>query len=121
MLISGKKVKQEYVLFDGCHKFYLIDSKKITKDMKDRGYCQSDIFPIDDLPYEFYNSCSLRFIQIWNGLRTIVPQGRKSVTFKGHGKYGFTTTINFEKDIIYTDEAAASVRGSARIVFKRMN
>ena len=108
MVISGKKVSQKYVLFDGCHKFYLIDSSKITKDMEERGYSQTDIFPIDELPYVFYKSCPLRFIQTWKDYKTIVPQFRETVTFKGFGHLGWTTKIDFKRDIVYTDEPAAN-------------
>ena len=120
MTISGKKINYTHFLFDGCHKFYLTNESKITEDMAKAGYSQSDLFPIDDLPYEFYNSCSLRFIYTWEGLKTVVPQCRSQIKFKGFGKYGYTSLIDFKRDKVYTDEARFRCRNDGNVVFKRM-
>ena len=62
--ISGKNVEgYTHFLYDGCHKFYLLKSGKLTTDMKDNGYEQSSIYPIDVLPDMFWDSCPLRFIE----------------------------------------------------------
>lgn len=108
MVISGKKVTQKWFLFDGCHKFYLLDSNKYTEDIKARGYSDTDIYPIEELPYAFYNSCPLRFIENWSDFKTIVPQFRNTVTFRGFGRLGWSAKIDFDKDIVYTDEPAAN-------------
>ena len=118
MKISGKEVKQKYFLFDGCHKFYLINERKITKDMQEKNWSKADVFPINDLPSEFYNSCSLRFIQDWESFKNIVPQCRKRVTFSGYGDKGYTTTIDFEKDVIYTNDTNMSVSCGTKLVFR---
>lgn len=120
MTISGKKISQKWFLFDGCHKFYLIDSPELTEDMKKAGYNINDIRPIDDLPYEFYNSCSLRFIETWDNFKRIVPQCRRFVTFKGFGSLGWNTKIDFQKDEVYTDEPAAHFKNCSNITFKRI-
>lgn len=96
--ISNKKVEgYSYFLFDGCHKFYLLKSGILTADMKDKGYKQSDIYPIDILPDAFSCGCPLRFISTWDGYKKIVPQFRNIVTFKNFGYRNFQT--NFNKNI----------------------
>lgn len=119
MTISGKKIDYKYFLFDGCHKFYLLDSNVLSAKMKDCGYNKSDIYPIDQLPYVFYNSCSLRFIQTWKDLKTVVPQCRNEVTFKGFGRLGWTSQIDFHNDRVYTDEPAANFGYCRNITFKQ--
>ena len=119
MVISGKKISQKWFLFDGCHKFYLLDSNRCTKDIKERGYSETDIHPIDDLPYMFYNSCPLRFIEVWKDYKSIVPQCRRFVTFKGFGKFGWTAKIDFDKDKVYTDEPAADYSPCPYVIHQR--
>lgn len=120
MTISGKKINYTHFLFDGCHKFYLTNERKITDDMVKSGYVQGDLRPIDELPYQFYNSCSLRFIQTWKDFKTIVPQCRTQVKFSKFGKYAFTALMNFRKDKVYTDEPCFPGT-SSNVVFKRMS
>jgi hypothetical protein len=119
MVISGKKIKQKWFLFDGCHKFYLIDSGKLTKEMEECGYTQDDIFPIDSLPYEFYNSCPLRFIETWKDYKAYVPQFRRVVTFKGFGSRNWTAQMDFQTGKVETDEPAAHFPGCSYITYKR--
>ena len=122
MIISGKKIDFKYFLFDGCHKFYLTNESKVTDKMIECGYTQEDLHPIDELPYEFYNSCSLRFIQTFDGLKTVVPQCRGQVTFRGFGKYGYTAKIDFDRNKVYTDEAhfRTSLFSHDNVIYKRM-
>jgi len=119
MVISGKKITQKWFLFDGCHKFYLLDSNKFTKEMEERGYEKTDIYPIDNLPYMFYSSCPLRLIDTWLDYKTVVPQFRGTVTFKGFGKHGWTSKIDFDRDTVCTDEPAADYALCHKIIFKR--
>lgn len=74
---------QEFA-FDGCHKFYLIESKECKQDMHGSGWDESDIFPIAELP-EMFNTCHcfLKFINrsAVYGFQTIVPQFQKQTSF----------------------------------------
>ena len=117
MVISGKKTDAKWFAFDGCHKFYLLETQgDYDNCVKEWG--KEYIYPIDDLPKEFYNSCPLRFIQTWGTYKRFVPQCRKTVTFKGFGKFGSSATINFTQDKIYTDEPLPDARN---VVFKRFD
>ena len=122
MIISGKEINYTHFLFDGCHKFYLTNESKITEDMKSKGYNENDLYPIDDLPYEFYNSCPLRFIETWEDYKTVVPQCRGQVTFKGFGKFGYIAKIDFNRDKVYTDEMMfkTSLFKHDNVVFRSM-
>ncbi len=122
MKISGKEINYTHFLFDGCHKFYLTNESKITNDMAERGYTQNDLFPIDELPYEFFNSCPLRFIQTWEDYKRIVPQCRSQVTFNGYGRFGYIAKLDFNRNKVYTDEMMfkTSLFGHDSVVFKRM-
>lgn len=76
MKISKNKYK--YVLFDGCHKFYLIkDNKELANIILDEGF-SNDIYTIDRLPELYENSCPLRFINTYGTLKTIIPQFSKA-------------------------------------------
>jgi hypothetical protein len=120
MTISGKKINYTHFLFDGCHKFYLTNESKVTDEMLECGYTQDDLFPIDELPYMFYNSCSLRFISTFEDLKRIVPQCRSQVTFRGFGKYGYSAKMDFIKDKVYTDEAYFRTNYSSRVVYQKV-
>lgn len=120
MTISGKKINYSHFLFDGCHKFYLAD--KFTEDMRKAGYTENDFHPIDELPYDFFNSCPLRFIQTWEDFKHIVPQCRCHVTFNGFGKFGYIAKLDFSRNKVYTDEMMfkTSLFAHDSVVFKRM-
>ena len=120
MTISGKKINYTHFLFDGCHKFYLTNESKVTEKMEECGYTQDDLFPIDELPYMFYDSCSLRFIQTFEDLKTIVSQCRNQVTFRNFGKYGYSAKMNFIKDKVYTDEAHFKTTFSSHIIYQKV-
>lgn len=64
--------------FDGCHKFYLIQTKKDRAQALEAGY---DLLPINRLPLEFQNSCPLRYINTWK-LKAIIPQFTPAVRFE---------------------------------------
>lgn len=64
--------------FDGCHKFYLIQTKKDRADSLERGY---DLYPMNRLPSMFQCSCPLRFINTWK-LKTVIPQCAPAVRFE---------------------------------------
>lgn len=95
--INGKEITQKEFLFDGCHKFYLIEEsdKKVAVD---KGYdLSTDVFPIEQIAKEFWNSCPLRFIQVFSNFERIVSQCEDKVVFEINGK---TITENFYKDEI---------------------
>lgn len=98
--ISGKNVEgYTHFLYDGCHKFYLLKSGKLTTDIKDNGYEQSSIYPIDVLPDMFWDSCPLRFIDTYDNFKSIVPQCRGVTTFRN---FGFRNIkLNFKRDKQY--------------------
>ena len=122
MKIGNKTVDFKYFLFDGCHKFYLTNHRKVTQDMIDRGYEQTDLYPIDELPHMFYNSCPLRFIQTWEDYKRIVPQGSGQVTFNGYGKFGYIARLDFNRNLVTTDEMMfkTPLLTHDRVVFKNM-
>ena len=71
MKISRKKY--QFVLFDGCHKFYLIkDKKEKSEIIKNEG--RSGIYSIEKLPKLWLKSCPLRFINENTTLKSIIPQ-----------------------------------------------
>jgi hypothetical protein len=121
MTIGGKKINFSHFLFDGCHKFYLTNESKITDEMAHKGYTQDDLYPINDLPYLFFNSCPLRFIQTWDNYECIVPQCRGQVTFRNYGKHGYSARMDFARNKVYTDEPLFRAFPSSSVVFQRMN
>lgn len=98
--ISGRNVEGfTHFLYDGCHKFYLLKSGKLTNDMKSSGWEQSNIHPIDVLPDMYWDSCPLRFIDEYETFKTIVPQCRGVTTFRN---FGFRNIkMNFARDKQY--------------------
>ena len=66
------------ICFDSVQNFfYLCKNEKEENEMKDYGYA---LYPLDELPQIFYNSCELRFID-WANLTPIVEQGENKVVF----------------------------------------
>ncbi len=49
--------------FDGCHKIYLLESRKDVTEARQAGY---GVLPIQDLQDVYENSCGLRFISNWS-------------------------------------------------------
>lgn len=78
--INKKSIKSATSFaFDGCHKVYLLKGQNDINDAKKYGYT---IYPIDELEEIFYWTCSLRFINWWFNLDTIVPQFAEKVEFR---------------------------------------
>lgn len=59
MTINGKKITAKKFAWEGCHKIYLINTKKDEKELLELGY---DLYPIEKLRQTFEESCSLKFI-----------------------------------------------------------
>lgn len=94
--VSGRNVdKYTHFLFDGCHKFYLLESGTLTKNLKDSGWEQKDVYPIDVLPDMYSESCPLRFISEAETFKYFVPQFQNITTFKNFGYRNYR--INFNK------------------------
>jgi len=75
MTINGHKITAKQFAWDGCHKIYLINTRKDKRIFLEYGY---DLFPIDELEKAYANSCSLRFIE--NGdLSDVVGQFETAV------------------------------------------
>jgi|GEM_PF-861260 len=71
--------------YDGCHKFYLIESEACKKGFYENGWNDNNFRPISELPKTFADcSCSLKFIQRGEkyNFQSIVPQFQKRTTFK---------------------------------------
>ena len=99
--ISGKNVESyTHFLFDGCHKFYLLKSGILTENLKNSGWEQSDVYPIDVLPDMYSKSCPLRFINEAETFKTIVPQFQNIITFKNFGYRKYRINFNKTKDFI---------------------
>lgn len=99
MTISGKKTNAKHFAFDGCHKFYLLESEADFNECLKEWGGDDSIYPISKLPEEFYNSCPLRFIQTWSDFKSYVPQGRNSVTFRRND--GVKVIIDFKLDKVW--------------------
>ena len=59
MKINGNTIEGISVAYDGCHKIYICESIEDEEMMKGWGY---KIYPLEQLPEIWENSCSLRFI-----------------------------------------------------------
>jgi hypothetical protein len=77
--INGKEFEAEAFGFDGCHKIYLCDSEEGQRQLEEYGY---DLYPIEDLPIAWIDTCPLRFIQSGDLKRTFVGQC-EPVVFEG--------------------------------------
>jgi hypothetical protein len=62
MKINSITTDAKKFAFDGCHKIYLLESRKDETEARAIGY---DILPIDQLQDAYENSCQLRFISNW--------------------------------------------------------
>ena len=80
--VNGKSFEADVVFFDGCHKFYIPDTKKGYECMFEHGWDEEMMFPIEDLPSLWAGSCPLRFIQSADLERQYVAQGEPAV-FEG--------------------------------------
>jgi hypothetical protein len=57
--------------FDGCHKIYVLESRKDETEARAIGY---DVLPIDQLQDAYEDSCALRFISNWSLTTSFVDQ-----------------------------------------------
>ena len=60
-------------VYDGCHKFYIIEDEADKKEAFDMS--GADVEPLtDDMFHLFLKSCFLRFVYNWKLDKNIVPQ-----------------------------------------------
>lgn len=79
--INGIEITATAFAYDGCHKIYILNDNKSMIEAQENDYY---IYDIASLPSCFIYSCSLRFINEWEGeCETIVPQGADEVVFEG--------------------------------------
>jgi len=57
--INGRQFEADEFGFDGCHKIYLCDSEEGKRQLVDLEY---DLYPIEELPRIWEQTCPLRFI-----------------------------------------------------------
>lgn len=62
MKINNIPTNAKKFAFDGCHKIYLLESRKDETDARATGY---SILPIAQLEDTYEDSCGLRFISNW--------------------------------------------------------
>ena len=77
--INNKSVTCDAFAFDGCHKFYLIQSEEDRIEAVRIGY---KVLPLNELAKTFYQSCPLRFVENWALTEGYVPQCEETVTFE---------------------------------------
>lgn len=78
--INGTKIKTNgFFAYDNCHKIYIIEDSKDTKEAKEIGY---DIYSIEDLQNAYENSCPLRFISNWKLDKQYIKQFEENVVFE---------------------------------------
>ena len=77
--INCTDIVQDRFAFDGCHKFYLIDTPEDEDLLRSYGY---EIYPIEDLPAAWNDSCPLRFIDSAD-LQTVYVQQAEPAWFVG--------------------------------------
>lgn len=72
--INGHDVSKALgYVYDGCHKFYIIEDEADKKEAFDMS--GADVEPLtDDMFHKFLKSCPLRFIFNWKLTNYIVPQ-----------------------------------------------
>lgn len=83
--INGIKYNYNKFAYDGCHKIYLLEDSEV-EEAKQFGY---EIMDIKLLPETYSDSCTLRFINIWNGTnpKTVIPQFYEaSIIFEINGQ-----------------------------------
>ena len=71
MKINNITTKAKKFAFDGCHKIYLLESRKDEAEARDTGY---SILPINELETAYEGSCDLRFINNWSLNKSFVAQ-----------------------------------------------
>jgi hypothetical protein len=71
MKINDKAVTAKKFAFDGCHKIYLLESRKDETEARAIGY---SILPVSELQDAYDGSCALRFISNWELTTSFVHQ-----------------------------------------------
>ena len=72
-IINGVKTTATCFAFDGCHKIYLIEDMQHVPEVIEYGYA---VHPIDELQQKWDEECcSLRFINTWSDLDSVIEQG----------------------------------------------
>ena len=71
LYINDKLITAYGFAFDGCHKFYLIESEEQAFELNELGY---NLYLIEGLPAAWADSCPLRFIEKADLSETIVGQ-----------------------------------------------
>lgn len=71
MKINGKTTTAKKFAFEGCHKIYLLESRKDEIEARAIGY---KILPISELQDTYEGSCGLRFISNWTLDTSFVDQ-----------------------------------------------
>ena len=69
--INGQEITAYGFAFDGCHKFYLIETPEESEEMYNLDY---RLYAIDGLPRAWADSCPLRFISSADLTKNYVPQ-----------------------------------------------
>ncbi len=92
-IINDLNIHSRLFVFDGCHKIYLVDDDDV-EDVKKNWGDDTQFYPIERLPYVFWNTCSLRFISCWKGDR-VVPQCESVVKIRIENKQ---YELDFRKD-----------------------
>ncbi len=71
MKINNTTTTAKKFAFDGCHKIYLLESRKDETEARAIGY---SILPISELQDAYDSSCGLRFISNWQLTTSFVHQ-----------------------------------------------
>jgi hypothetical protein len=71
MKINDINITAKKFAFDGCHKIYLLESRKDETEARAIGY---EILPIEQLQDAYDGSCGLRFISNWQLTTNFVHQ-----------------------------------------------
>jgi hypothetical protein len=98
MKINDIEIKHTMFAYDDCHKIYLIDDFQ-KKEALDKDY---NIYDIKDIANVYMSSCELRFINIWESFKTIIPQFSEVVDFDGfhYDKKLVNTLLYYDVEII---------------------
>ena len=76
MKVNGIEIIGENVAYDSCHKLYVCEDEA---DIKEAEECEYSIYPLNDLPYLYDNSCDLKFINNWKLDKTYCGQFEEAV------------------------------------------
>ena len=71
--INGGDHEVEHIAFDGCHKIYFINTDESKKEAKEFGYTLYTP-TANNLKQIWRDSCSLKFIQKWEGFNNVISQ-----------------------------------------------